>query len=323
MFKNVTIDSEGCISKTQCLDSSITTQGIIHQLSAFLGYYGLQTSRCEYFLQDNVNFYLDILYFGNSIPEWFTNRSRENQVKVELPSNWCYDKFRGFGTCAVFKCKKPLNKSKGFSVNNFDGASLTPEDHFEEFLKKEVIGIQDSYLIWLNYTRYTRGWEESKNFVTFSFLEENNEDVEVKECGVRLICDEDIQQEADLSMLQGLPTPTTQHGAMLRLRGNEGHLLTPGCLDWSCNVDNQHGSDIDICRTESKHISDYYLMYLLVTYPVDNQFHEYMVGMIRDVDAALLLTAEDFTTMWKVMSQVWIDILAYAVTHCRGFHQEQ
>ncbi|GKC46160.1 hypothetical protein Tco_1063882 [Tanacetum coccineum] len=64
--------------------------------------------------------------------------------------------------------------------------------------------------------RYTREWKEAKNFVTFSFLEENdNEDVEVKECGVTLICDEDIQ-EADLSMLQGLPTPT-QHGGMLRL----------------------------------------------------------------------------------------------------------
>nr|GEV60852.1 NB-ARC domains-containing protein [Tanacetum cinerariifolium] len=82
LFKNVTIDSEGSISKTQCLDSSITSQGSIHQLSAFLG-----------------------------------------------------------------------------------------------------------------------GWEEAKNFVTFGF-EENNEDVEVKEFGVRLICDEDLELEADLSILE-------------------------------------------------------------------------------------------------------------------------
>ncbi|XP_024966438.1 uncharacterized protein LOC112506543 [Cynara cardunculus var. scolymus] len=27
--------------------------------------------------------------------------------------------------------------------------------------------------------------------------------------------------------------------------------------------------------------------------------------------------------MWKVVSQVWIEILAYAATHCRGFHHEQ
>nr|GEY37398.1 NB-ARC domains-containing protein [Tanacetum cinerariifolium] len=86
----------------------------------------------------------------NSIPEWFTNRCRENHVKVELPSaDWCYDKnFRGFGTYVVFKCKKPFNTFNGYSEKNFDGASLKGP---------------------------------------------GSKDVEVKECGARLICDEDIQ----------------------------------------------------------------------------------------------------------------------------------
>ncbi|GKE33258.1 NB-ARC domains-containing protein [Tanacetum coccineum] len=155
LFKNVTIDREGCVSKTQCIDSSITSQGFIHQLSAFLGHYGVQTNRCEFFAQDSGYYDLDIVYHGNSsIPEWFTNRSSgENQVKVELPSDWCYDKnFRGFGTCIVFKCKKPFNRYEGYSVKNFDGASIAknlfPYD-FKEFLKREVIGTQDSYMIWL------------------------------------------------------------------------------------------------------------------------------------------------------------------------------
>ncbi|GKF56171.1 hypothetical protein Tco_0166511, partial [Tanacetum coccineum] len=181
LFKNVTIDSEGSISKTECLDLSITSQGSIHQLSTFLGRY----------------FELDIVYHGNSMPEWFKNRSRENHVKVELPSDWCRSKFRGYETCVVFKCKKPLSIFKGYSVKNFDGASLIPNNYFPndlmEFVKREVIGIQDSYMIWLHYTRYTWGWEEAKNFVTFSFFQQNK-DVEVKECGVRLICDEDLQQ---------------------------------------------------------------------------------------------------------------------------------
>ncbi|GJW63555.1 NB-ARC domains-containing protein [Tanacetum coccineum] len=212
LFKNVTIDSEGCI----------------HQLSAFLGYVGLQTKRCEFFSQDSGYPVFDILYHGNSMPEWFTNRSRENHVKVELPSDWCYHKFRGYGTCVVFKCKKPFNTFEGISVKNFDGASLMitrtyfPSD-IEEFLKKDVIGIQDSYMIWLHYARDTREWEEAKNFVTFSFFEE---EVEVKECGVRLICDEDIEQEAESSMLQGLPTPT-QH------RGFLGLYYRPYCTAWS------------------------------------------------------------------------------------------
>ncbi|GKA86653.1 NB-ARC domains-containing protein [Tanacetum coccineum] len=197
LFKNVTVLSEGSISKSRCLDSSITSQGFIHQLSAFLGYMGVGTNnRSEFFLQDNIYSNLDIVYHGNSIPEWFTNKSTEHLVKVELASDLCYDKFRGYATCVVFKCKKPLNTVEGYSLKNFDGASLKPQDFFphviEEFLKKE-----------------------------------NNEDIEVKECGVRLIYDEDIQQEADLSMLQGLPTPT-QHGGVLCLYGG-----VSGYLSWS------------------------------------------------------------------------------------------
>ncbi|GKB73113.1 NB-ARC domains-containing protein, partial [Tanacetum coccineum] len=228
LFKLVSIDSEGCISKNQCLDSSITSQGFIHQLS-FHGYVGLQTNRCEFFLQDSGHSALEIVYYGNSMPEWFTNRSSgENHVKVELPSDWCYDKFRGFGACVVFKCKKPFSTFRRRSVKNFDGASLSlwymGFKHIEGFVKREVIGNQDSYMIWLHYTRDIEGWEEAKNFVTFSFFEE----VEVKEFGVRLICDEDIQEGTHLSILEGLPTPT-QHGGAL-------HLVTTGCdhslLSW-------------------------------------------------------------------------------------------
>ncbi|GJR88583.1 NB-ARC domains-containing protein [Tanacetum coccineum] len=218
LFKNVTIDSQGSISNTLCLDSSITSQGSIHPLSAFLGNLGFQTNKCEFFfLSPGSAFdFLNIIYHGNSIPAWFTNRSRENHVKVELPSDWCYDKnFRGFGTCVVFKCKKPFSTFEGISVKNFDGTSLYPDGYidgdyfqdpfdktvwsdnylpnvFKDFLRKEVRGIHESYMIWLHYTNSIRGWEEVKNFVTFC-LKENNEDVEVEEFCVRLVCDEDSQ----------------------------------------------------------------------------------------------------------------------------------
>ncbi|GJS64181.1 NB-ARC domains-containing protein [Tanacetum coccineum] len=234
LFKNVSIDREGSMSKTQSLDSCITLQGSIHQLSAFLGCVGLQTNRCEFFSQDTGYSDLDIAYHvglqtnrcGFFSLDWFTNRSLgENHVKLELPSDWCYDKFRGFGTCVVFKCKKPFSTFEGYSVKNFDGASLIPNNYFpevfKEFLKREVIGTQDSYMIWLHYTRGRWGWQEAKNFVSFCFAE-NNEDVEVKECGVRLIYDEDIQQEADIRMLQDLPIPS-QHGGAMNLDGRSGY----------------------------------------------------------------------------------------------------
>ncbi|GKE95916.1 NB-ARC domains-containing protein [Tanacetum coccineum] len=182
LFKNVSIDSD--ISKTQCLDSSITSQGFIHHLSALFGYVGFQTNRCEFFSQDSDYFELNIAYHGNSMPEWFTNRSTENNVKVELPSeDWCYDKnVKEYSTCVVFKCKKPFT-FEGYYVKNFDGASIITKDYFpdalKEFFDKEVIGIHESYMIWLCYTRSIREWKEAKNFVTFSFFEENNENVEV------------------------------------------------------------------------------------------------------------------------------------------------
>ena len=107
-----------------------------------------------------------------------------------------------------------------------DGASLNSDRYspysIKCYLEKEVIGIQDSYMIWLHYRKRDDMW---KNFITFSFFEENNEeDVEVKECGVRLICDEDLQQDdvTNLSMFQNLPT-LSQHGGAMSLFGPLGY----------------------------------------------------------------------------------------------------
>ncbi|GKE06344.1 NB-ARC domains-containing protein [Tanacetum coccineum] len=228
LLTNDTIDSGGSISKTEYLDASISSQGSNHQFSAFLGYYGVQTNRCEFFLQDNGYSALDIVYHGNGIPEWFTNRNMENHVKVELPSeDWCFNKFTGFGTCLVFKRKRPFSTCYGISVNNFDGSFLGRSIPYiiTDYFRVKPMRINESYMIWLHYRRGRWGWEEAKNFVTFCF-EENNEDIEVKEFGVRLICDEDIQQGTHLSMLQGLPTPT-QHGGILSVFGVNGH------LEWS------------------------------------------------------------------------------------------
>ncbi|GKC77047.1 NB-ARC domains-containing protein, partial [Tanacetum coccineum] len=226
-INNVFLNCPKLFKKTQCLNSSI------HQICAFLGYLGFQTNRCEFFRSPG-SASSDILYHGNSIPEWFTNRNTQNHVKVELPSNWCFNKFRGFGTCVVFKCKKP-RKLKGYSVKNFDGTCIVKSlgNYYlvliDDYIENRVIGIQDSYMIWLHYTLDTCKWKEAQNFVTFCF-EENNEGYEVKECGARLICDEDIQQERDVSMLQGLPIPT-QHGGVLSLL--DGPLDGPVNTSWS------------------------------------------------------------------------------------------
>lgn len=65
--------------------------------------------------------------------------------------------------------------------------------------------------------------EEAEKFVTFCFKE--NEEIEVKECGVRLVWDEDLDQEADLSMFQDLTT-LSEHGGVLCL-------FEDGMIDWT------------------------------------------------------------------------------------------
>ncbi|GKA10956.1 NB-ARC domains-containing protein [Tanacetum coccineum] len=130
------------VSASDCTSLCSITGSMINASS-------IQNNICELFrLPGSSIENMDIIYEGNSIPEWFTNKSIGNRVKVELPSDWCF-----------------------------------------------------------------KEWNEANNFVTFSF-EENNEDIEVKECGVtRLICDGGPQQDdTNLTMLQDLPT-LSQHGA--------------------------------------------------------------------------------------------------------------
>ncbi|GKD09823.1 hypothetical protein Tco_1189508 [Tanacetum coccineum] len=133
---------------------------------------------------------MDIIYDGNSIPEWFTNKSIGNHVKVELPSDWCFNKFRGYGTCVVFKRKKAFSTLKGYSVKNFDGSSFGrffPYNH-REYFEGKPIRINESYMIWLHYMRNTRKWKEANNFVTFCFKDDVDEGYEVKECGLTQVC---------------------------------------------------------------------------------------------------------------------------------------
>ncbi|GJZ70670.1 NB-ARC domains-containing protein [Tanacetum coccineum] len=221
LFKILAIDTQ-VSSETQCLDSSITSQGSTNQFSSFLQYAGIQNNRCEFFrFTGSLVEKMDIMYHGNSIPEWFTNKSMGNHVKVELPSDWCFKKFRGYGTCLVFKRKKLGYRFIRSSVKNFDGAYLDScfLHYHREYFNGKPIRINESYMIWLLYTKssmLSKSWKEAKNFVTFCF--EVNEEIEVKECGVRLVCDEDLEQDTNLSMFGDLLS-LSQHGGALYFSG--------------------------------------------------------------------------------------------------------
>lgn len=155
---------------------------------------------------------LDVLFYQNRIPQWFTKRSVGDRIKVELPQGWCYDKFMGYETYVVFMAKKSYGSKAnygqpGYSVRNYDKALLNDiivrPIHITSNIMSMNIG---SYVTWFHYSTSNPSWMDAKNFVTFSFRGFAN--IEVKECGVRIICQEDIMEEKSLNMMQGLLNPT-------------------------------------------------------------------------------------------------------------------
>nr|GFA20424.1 hypothetical protein [Tanacetum cinerariifolium] len=203
LFKNHVIESQVSISDTEYLDLSVTSQGSTNLFSSFLGYARIENNRRGLFSMPGSSIKnMDIIYHGNSIPNWFTNKSMGNYVNVELPLDWSFSKLRGYGICVVFK-RKSHWPPFGYSVENFDGSYL---------------GECNPY--------YYDEYFEAKNFVTYCFYED--EDIEVKECGARIVCDEDLD-EGDLSMFEDLPT-LSQHGGALCIFEGEGR---DSRIDWS------------------------------------------------------------------------------------------
>ncbi|GJZ24052.1 NB-ARC domains-containing protein [Tanacetum coccineum] len=226
LFKNHAIESQAWISDTECLDSSVTSQGSTNRFSSFLGYLRIQNNRHGFFrLPGSSIENMDMIYRGNSIPNWFTNKSMGNHVKVELPLDWSFSKLRGYGICVVFKIKS-RRPCLGYSVENFDGAYLGQCHPYYcgEYFCGKPIRIDDSDMIWLHYTtKEIQKLKKAENFVRFCFDED--EDFEVKECGVRIVCDEDLDEDVDLSMFEDFPTLSQHGGALCLFRGSR--------TDWS------------------------------------------------------------------------------------------
>ncbi|GKD12645.1 NB-ARC domains-containing protein, partial [Tanacetum coccineum] len=221
LFTNHVTESQVSISDTECLDSSVTSQGSTNRFSSFLRYASIQNNRRGLFSMPGSSIEnMDMIYEGNSIPNWFTNKSMGNHVKVELPLDWSFSKLRGYGICVVFKRKSRWARFR-YSVENFDGDYLGacyPYYHGEYF-KGKPIRVDESDMIWLHYTTSElEKLEEAKNFVTYCFFED--ETIEVKECGVRLVCDEDLDQEGELTMFEDVPTLSQHGGALCLFRGD-------------------------------------------------------------------------------------------------------
>ncbi|GJV90138.1 NB-ARC domains-containing protein [Tanacetum coccineum] len=83
---NHAIESQAWISDTECLDSSVTSQGSTNRFSSFLGYLRIQNNRHGFFrLPGSSIENMDMIYRGNSIPNWTFSKGCNSSFIALIP----------------------------------------------------------------------------------------------------------------------------------------------------------------------------------------------------------------------------------------------
>ncbi|KAM5584378.1 disease resistance protein RPV1 [Rosa sericea] len=158
---------------------------------------------------------------GSRIPEWFDHRSFESSLIVDLLPGWNKSTFLGFVLCAGFVLHEPCQVDK-LDFHQFETFNAT--HHLVCCLKLngrelEVNGKQpafrfskqlcqvDSDHLWIFYVsrdKYfgTDWWHNSWSQLEFLF-QTRGPGLKVKECGVRLIYEQDVQ-ELNQKMIQSI-----------------------------------------------------------------------------------------------------------------------
>ncbi|XP_062020729.1 TMV resistance protein N-like [Rosa rugosa] len=141
---------------------------------------------------------------GNQIPKWFNHQSVGSSIFVELRQGWFSSKWMGFALCAVFRLQKPLQPLLRMAIGcslrlNGQRLSTSPIQRFGEKWGQPV-----SDHIWLFYVHRDRyfinKWQDIYSQLEFSFLSRylkagiDEEILQVKKCGVRLIYEKDVEE---------------------------------------------------------------------------------------------------------------------------------
>ncbi|PRQ55264.1 putative toll-like receptor, P-loop containing nucleoside triphosphate hydrolase [Rosa chinensis] len=149
---------------------------------------------------------------GSNIPEWFSHQSVGCSVSVSLPAHWNNSRVLGFALCAVFVLHEHhrvnelyIDEFKTFNATHhlvcclkLDGRELEvygrqPAFRFsEEFCK---VKSDHLWLFYVSHDKYfgTERWHNSCSQFEFLF-ETRGPGLKVKECGVRLIYEQDVQE---------------------------------------------------------------------------------------------------------------------------------
>ncbi|KAM5551797.1 hypothetical protein ABKV19_026579 [Rosa sericea] len=149
---------------------------------------------------------------GSNIPEWFSHRSVGRSVSVSLPAHWNNSRVLGFALCAVFVLheqhrveKLYIDEFKTFNATHhlvcclkLDGRELEVYGRHPAFRFSEEFCKVKSDHLWLFYVsrdKYfgTECWHNSCSKFEFLF-ETRGPGLKVKECGVCLIYEQDVQE---------------------------------------------------------------------------------------------------------------------------------
>ncbi|KAM5549953.1 disease resistance protein RUN1-like [Rosa sericea] len=144
---------------------------------------------------------------GNEIPEWYNHRSVGSSITVELHPGWFSNKWMGFACCVVFRLLKPLPPSVLWSIKcelsgngkdsyvgsiGFGGQWGQPVlDHIWFFHKARDMFSQHE-------------WQDIYCQLVFSFKADgiNEETLQVKKCGVRMVYQEDAEELSETLLKQ-------------------------------------------------------------------------------------------------------------------------
>ncbi|PRQ55206.1 putative toll-like receptor, P-loop containing nucleoside triphosphate hydrolase [Rosa chinensis] len=161
---------------------------------------------------------------GSNIPKWFGHQSVGCSLSVRLPADWNNSRFLGFALCADFVLREHhrvdelyIDEFKTFNATHhlvcclkIDGRELEVYGRQPAFRFSEEFCQVESNHLWLFYVsrdKYfgTEWWHNSCSQLEFLF-ETRGPGLKVKECGVRLIYEQEVQ---------GLNQTTTQSSSRM------------------------------------------------------------------------------------------------------------
>jgi hypothetical protein len=148
--------------------------------------------------------HFNTIHIDNEIPEWFSSKSRGNFISIPIPPNLTDDKkWKGIAACAVFSVMGHNTSAISFIESGFETCNYLYQCTMETDLfsrqpflfngeEQQRLIRSSSHLLLISYSErfHVPKWVNHPTVVSARF-ETNNPFMEVQECGIRLVYEED------------------------------------------------------------------------------------------------------------------------------------